>query len=239
MSLVTGAGGRIGRAIALALAERGAAVAVHYNTSADGAEKVVAAIRRRGGMSQAFKADLMDDAQRMGLIPKVKREMGTVTILINNSALFVGSTMLDTKLKDWEDNFELNLKTPFRLSQSFAAQNQFKARGNIINISDWRALRPGTDHFAYTIAKAALVKMTEAMALALAPRIRVNCLALGAILLPPDASPQKQQQLVSHIPLERMGSTKQVIAALLYLVEDATFVTGETLVIDGGRRLAE
>lgn len=239
MSLVTGASGRIGRAIALALAEQGAAVAVHYNTSADGAERVVAAIRRKGGKSKAFQADLMDDTQRMTLIPKVKREMGTVSILINNSAIFAGSTMLDTKLKEWDDNFELNLKAPFRLSQSFAAQNRFKARGNIINISDRRALRPGTDHFAYTIAKSALVKMTEAMALALAPRIRVNCLALGAILLPAGASPKKRHQLVSQIPLERMGSAKQVVAAVLYLVEKGTFVTGETLAIDGGRRLAE
>jgi pteridine reductase len=238
VALVTGAGVRIGRAIALALAEHGAAVAVHYNSSAAGAHSVVSAIRRRGGTSQAFQADLMDDIARIGLIPNINREMGTVSILINNAALFGNSTLLDTTLKEWDDHFELNLKAPFRLSQSFAAQNRRKACGNIVNISDWRGLRPGIDHFAYTITKAALIKMTEGMALALAPRIRVNCLALGAILLPPQSSRQEKKQLVAQTPLKQMGATQDVVAALLYLVGPATYVTGETIVVDGGRQLA-
>jgi len=234
--LVTGAGGRVGRAIALGLAERGAAVAVHYNSSAVGAHNLVSAIRRKGGASHAFQADLMDDAERMELVPRINREMGTVSILVNNAASFGDATMMETTAEEWDDSFELNLKAPFQLSQSFAAQNRRKVRGVIVNISDWRGLRPGTDHFAYTIAKAALIRLTEAMALALAPRIRVNCIALGAILLPRHSSRRRKEQLIVKTPLKQMGSTQDVAAALVYLLE-APYVTGETIVVDGGRQL--
>lgn len=237
VALVTGAGVRIGHAIALGLMEQGAAVAVHYNSSAADAERLVTAIHRRGGIGRAFQANLMDDAERMGLIPNIEREMGAVSILINNAARFGNSTMMETTLDEWDNNFDLNLKAPFRLSQAFAAQNRRQVCGSIVNILDWRGLRPGADHFASAITKAGLIKMTEAMALALAPRIRVNCLALGAILLPPHASRQKEKQLVTRTPLKHIGSTQEVIAALLYLVGPATYVTGETIVIDGGRQL--
>jgi NAD(P)-dependent dehydrogenase (short-subunit alcohol dehydrogenase family) len=123
------------------------------------------------------------------------------------------------------------------LSQSFAAQEDGRLEGNIINISDWRGVRPGVDHFAYTVSKAALIKMTESMALALAPRIRVNCLALGSILLPAGAPEVMEEGLVRAIPLHKMGTPDDVAAAALYLLGPAGFVTGETLLIDGGRQL--
>ncbi len=237
VALVTGAGVRVGTALALALAQNGAAVAVHYNSSAEAADGVVAEIRANGGRAQAFRAELKDDAQLTALIPAISRELGDVNILINNAALFGDGQFADTTLEEWNDNFDVNLRAPFRLSQAIAAQRDGSLSGNIINLSDWRGRRPGTDHFAYTITKAALISMTEAMALALAPRIRVNCLALGSILPPPNATPELVDRLVSKIPLSRMGSPEDVVAGLLYLLGPASFVTGETIVLDGGRRL--
>ncbi len=237
VALVTGAGVRVGRALALGLAEQGATVAVHYRGSAEATRRVVAAIRRKGGLAEAFQADLADDAQVLDLIPKINRELGPVRILINSAALFGEGVLENTTLQEWEDNFDVNLRAPFRLSQVLAAQRNGTLRGNIINLSDWRGLRPGTDHFAYTISKAALIKMTEAMALALAPRIRVNCLALGSILPPPNATPEKMAELVSAIPLKQMGSPEDVVATVMYLLGPGKFVTGQTIAVDGGRQL--
>ncbi len=237
VALVTGAGIRVGRALALGLAEQGATVAVHYRESAKQAQQVVAAIRRKGGAAQAFQADLSDDASCLALLPQIHRELGPVRILINNASLFGEGLAESTTLEEWDANLNVNLRAPFRLSQVFAAQRNHTLRGNIINISDWRGLRPSTDHFAYTISKAALIKLTEALALSFAPRIRVNCLALGSILPPPHATPEKMAELVGAIPLKQMGGPEDVVAAALYLLGPGKFVTGETIVIDGGRRL--
>jgi pteridine reductase len=236
VALVTGAGARVGRALALALAQHGARVAVHYNTSAREANRVVAAIRGRGGKAQAFPANLRDASERAALIPTIAREVGVVRILVNNASLFDPELFADTTSEIWERNLEVNLTAPFHLSQIFAAQQNGRVRGHIINLSDWRGLRPGADHFAYTLTKAALIALSESTALALAPRIRVNCLALGSILLPAHARPIMKPKLVAKIPLRRLGAPKDVAAAMLYLLQQ-DFVTGATIVIDGGRRL--
>ncbi len=234
---MTGAGVRVGRALALALADHGVTVAVHYNRSATEARRLVAAIRRKGGRAEAFQADLADDAQCLQLIPQINLRLGPVRILINSASLFGEGLFMNTTLAEWDANLDVNLRAPFRLSQVFAAQQNDKLRGNIINLSDWRGVRPGTDHFAYTISKAALIKMTEGMALALAPRIRVNCLALGSILPPPHATPQLLESLVSVTPLKQLGSPQDVADAMLYLLGPGSFVTGQTILVDGGRHL--
>jgi pteridine reductase len=237
VALVTGGGARIGRAVALSLAESGAIVAVHYNRSGEAANRVAALIRKKGGRATAFQAELSDDTQCAELVPKVKRTLGTVRILVNNASLF-GEGMFDTTtLEEWDENLNVNLRAPFRLSQAFAAQDGGRVRGSIIHFSDWRGLRPGNDHFAYSVSKAALIKMTEAMALALAPRIRVNCLALGSILLPKNATERTAQALLAKIPLKQLGAPSDVVAATLYLLGPGKFVTGETIVLDGGRQL--
>ncbi len=237
VALVTGAGVRVGRALALALAEQGATVALHYNHSVDDANHVVDMIHEQGDQARAFQADLADDAQTVALIPTINRELGTVRILINSASLFGAGLFKSTTVAEWDENMNVNLRAPFLLSQAFAVQQYGKVEGNIINISDWRGLRPGTDHFAYTISKAALIKMTESMALALAPRIRVNCLALGSILLPQGAPPSMEQQLLATIPLKRMGTPQDVANAVLFLLAPQSFITGQTIVLDGGREL--
>lgn len=237
VALVTGAGVRVGRAIALALADHGATVAVHYHSSSAPARQVVKTIVGRGGSASAFCADLQDAAARVELFEQVAEALGEVHVLVNSAAMFGASNFADTTLPEWEAEFETNLKAPFHLSQLFAAQRQNNIKGNIVNITDWRGIRPGTDHFAYTITKASLIKMTEALALALAPRIRVNALALGSILLPPNANTKTMERLVREAPLHRMGSPRDVVAGLLYLLGPGSYVTGETIAIDGGRHL--
>lgn len=237
VALVTGAGVRVGRAIALALAENGATVALHYHTSARPAESVANLLRRKHHTCELFQADLADDPQRQELIPQINHKLGTVHLLVNSAAVFGEAPMMETTLNEWDENFDLNLEAPFRLSQAFAAQHGGKVQGTIVNISDWRGLYPSADHFAYTITKAALIKMTEAMALSLAPRIRVNCLALGAILPPPRNSRKKMNALLEKIPLKTMGAPQDVAAALLYLIGPGRYVTGETILVDGGRHL--
>lgn len=237
VALVTGAGVRLGRAIALALATEGAVVAVHYHSSAAAARQVVASIRRRGGQAKAFCADLASADARTAMFTQVMQTFGTVRILINNASRFDAGTFATTSLEEWEANFAVNLTAPFHLSQLMAAQQNHRVRGHIIHLADWRGLYPGTDHFAYTLTKAALIKMTEAMALALAPRIRVNALALGAILSPPGATRQQIQRLIRETPLKRFGSPREVTDAVLYLLTRGTFITGATIPIDGGRRL--
>jgi NAD(P)-dependent dehydrogenase (short-subunit alcohol dehydrogenase family) len=238
VALVTGGGVRIGRAIALGLAKHGATVGVHFNRSGNAAYRLVTLIHEKGGRAAAFQAELGDDAQCIQLIPKIKQALGTVRILVNCASLFGEAEFEDTTLAEWDDNLNVNLRAPFRLSQAFAAQNGGRVRGSIVHLSDWRGVRPGKDHFAYTVSKAALVKMTEAMALSLAPRIRVNCLALGSILPPKNATDRTVRDLIATIPLRRMGGAQEVVAAVLYILGPGTFVTGETLVIDGGRKLA-
>jgi NAD(P)-dependent dehydrogenase (short-subunit alcohol dehydrogenase family) len=237
VALVTGSGARIGAAIALSLAEHGATVAVHYNRSAASANRLVGRIRKKGGRAAAFQAELSDDSQCVELVPHIQHELGTVRILVNNASLFGEGAFSSTTLKEWDDNLNVNLRAPFRLSQSFSAQNRGRVRGSIIHLADWRGLRPGTDHFAYTVSKAALIKMTEAMALALAPRIRVNCLALGSILPPKGATKRMVRDLISVVPLRQIGTPRDVVAAVLYLLGSGDFVTGETIGIDGGRKL--
>ncbi|MBI4671536.1 MAG: SDR family oxidoreductase [Chloroflexi bacterium] len=236
-ALVTGGSVRVGRALALALAEHGAHVAVHYNTSAREATRVVALIRRRGGAAHAFGANLADDAARIELFRQVNQTLGTVRILINSAARFDPGAFETTTLEEWDANFAVNLQAPFRLAQLMAAQRNGTVRGNIINLTDWRGLRPGADHFAYTLTKAALIKMTEALAYALAPRMRVNALALGAILPPPGADAETIARLIQETPLKQFGSPRDVTNAVIFLLTTGRYITGATIPLEGGRRL--
>ncbi len=237
VALVTGAGKRVGRAVALALAAEGAMVAVHYHESARDAQRVASLIRRRGGNAEIFGANLADAVERVELVHQVNRALGTIRILIHNAARFDTGTFESTSLEEWDANFDVNLKAVFHLSQLMAAQQNGRVHGNIISFTDWRGLRPGNDHFAYTVTKAALVALTEAMALALAPRIRVNVLALGAILPPPGATATKIERLIRETPLKQFGSPRDVTNAVIYLLTAGTYITGAVIPLEGGRRL--
>jgi len=181
--LITGAARRIGRVLALAVARAGADVVVHYGQSKTEAQSLCEEIQALGRNAYLLQAELSDPTQVDTLIPRA-REYGYLFALVNNAAIFEPLTWANTKVEDWDRHLLVNLTVPFLLSQAFARQLPSRKTGRIVNLLDWRALRPGADHLPYTISKSALAALTRSLAVALAPRITVNGLAHGAILPP-------------------------------------------------------
>lgn len=236
VALVTGGAVRIGRALALVLAGQGVRVALHYGNSAEAAAMAVAAIHDLGGYAAAFQADLRHLSQIEELVDRVAQRLGPVDILVNSAAIFESAEFIDTSESSWDEQFAVNLKAPFFLARAFACHVGKERTGQIVNIADWRAVRPDPHCMAYSLSKAGILAMTKGLALALAPNIRVNSIAPGAILPPPGRDETYLEKLGGHIPLQRHGSPDEVAAALLYLVT-AQFVTGQVLFVDGGEHL--
>jgi pteridine reductase len=236
VALVTGGAIRVGKALALALAEQGVKIALHYGRSLEAAEETAAAIQGAGSEATLLTADLSESGAAVDLIERAHDRFGRLDILVNSAAIFLPGGIGDTTERDWDQQFAINLKSPFFLAQAFAIRHQPGEPGLIVNIADWRAFRPGPDYLAYTLTKAGIVTMTRSLASALAPQIRVNAIAPGAILPPPGKDDNYLKRLAEKIPLARSGSPKELAKGLLYLAE-ADFVTGEVLFIDGGEHL--
>jgi NAD(P)-dependent dehydrogenase (short-subunit alcohol dehydrogenase family) len=232
--LITGSARRLGREIALMIADAGADVIIHHGHSHSEAEATASEIRSKGRQAYIIAGDLNDQQQAADLIPQANA-LAPIDILINNAAIFEPAKFQDTSLDTWQRHFNINLTAPFLISQMFANSLPPDKQGRIINILDWRALRPGYDHFPYTISKAALASMTKAMALALAPRIIVNGLALGAILPPADG--ESIDGLIKNVPLRRWAMLDEVGEAILFLLTGPEYITGEIIHVDGGRHL--
>lgn len=232
--LITGAARRIGRHLALYVAEAGARVIVHHAHSPVEAEEVCTIIRQTGGEAYSIAADLNDLAQAAGLIPNALR-LGGLDMIIHNAAIFEPLSFYETSVPQWQEHMNINLTAPFLISQAFATNLPEEKEGRILNILDWRALRPGADHFPYTISKAGLAALTQSMAVALAPRITVNGLAFGAILPPSDGA--MVDRIIQRAPIKRWASLDEVCQSVLFLLSGPTFITGEILHLDGGRHL--
>ena len=230
--LITGAARRVGRIFALACARAGADVVIHHGHSDTEAKKVRDEIKGLGRNAWIFKADLNDSPQALGLIPRIN-ESTPLHGLVNSAAIFESLSLEQTTLKEWEKHISVNLTAPFLLSQTFARQTQ--EGGRIVNILDWRALRPGADHFPYTISKASLAAMTKSLAVALAPRILVNGLALGAILPPSDGT--RNPDIIKNVPMKRWANEDEIEQALIFLLTSPEYITGEIIHVDGGRHL--
>ena len=230
--LITGAARRVGKIFALACARAGADIVVHHGHSEAEAEEVRNEIIGMGRRALVFKADLSDSSQAESLIPLINRST-PLSGLVNSAAIFGSLSLATTSLEDWQKHLSINLTAPFLLSQTFANQASDGAR--VVNILDWRALRPGSDHFPYTISKAALAAMTKSLAVTLAPRIIVNGLALGAILPPADG--KAQADIIKNIPARRWAGQDEIAQALLFLLTCPAYITGEIIHLDGGRHL--
>lgn len=236
VAVVTGGAVRLGKALALALAEQGVRIALHYGSSAQTADETVAQIKALGTEAVALQADLSQPSQVPAIIHRTVKHFGQVDILVNSAAIFEPGDLTWTTEDNWDKHFAINLKAPFLLSQAFAAQVGSERSGHIINITDWRATRPRADYLAYTLTKAALITMTQSLALALAPNIQVNAIAPGAILPPPGQGQEYLDRLAQAIPMQRAGSPEEVCKALLFLLE-SDFVTGELIYVTGGQHL--
>jgi pteridine reductase len=235
VALVTGAGRRLGRAIAEGLGARGMRVAVHYNVSAAGARETVAAIVAAGGDAVAFGADLSRADAIDRLTGEVAAGLGAIDALVNSAAVMERTPFGSVTAEAWDAMFALNLRAPFLLTQA-AAPHLARARGAVVNIADLAAFETWPAYVPHGISKAGVVQMTRALARTMAPHVRVNAVAPGAVLLPDEWNEESAERLASTTPLHRLGSPADVVAAVAYLLE-ADYVTGETLVVDGGRHV--
>jgi pteridine reductase len=236
VALVTGGGRRLGRAIAAALAGRGARLAIHYHSSADGAESLRDEVRRDGGEAECFAADLRDAEQARDLPGHVVRAFGALDVLVNSAAGMRRLRLEETTPEAWDEIIALNLRALFFTAQG-AAPHLRAARGRIVNIADLAGLEPWPAYAAHSISKAGVVMLTEVLARELAPAVTVNAIAPGAVLVPDDYDAAQRDELARSTPLRRLGAPDDVVEAVLYLLERGGYVTGETLVVDGGRRL--
>jgi NAD(P)-dependent dehydrogenase (short-subunit alcohol dehydrogenase family) len=235
--LVTGAGRRLGRAIALDLANRGWRVAVHYGASAEAARALVAEILAKGGTAAALPADLSRIDTLAPLVEACAKTVGPPTCLINNAARFDRDTVATLTAESWEAHLDVNLRAPVFLTQAFAASLPAGATGNVVNLIDQKVLRLNPDYFSYTIAKAALWTATRTMAQALAPRIRVNAVAPGPVIKARGQSEAEFEGEFRSTLLKRKVSPEEVVAAIRFLI-DSPSITGQMIALDGGQHLA-
>jgi NAD(P)-dependent dehydrogenase (short-subunit alcohol dehydrogenase family) len=235
-ALVTGGARRIGRALVLALAEAGFAVAVHHHRSRAEADALVAKIVRAGGTAVALAADLADEAAVQSLLPEAAAALGPIGVLVNNASVFENDTVATVGRESWAAHQAINLRAPFLLSQQFAALLPPDAGGAIINLLDERVWNLTPYFTSYTVTKSALWTLTRTMALALAPRIRVNGIGPGPTLPSRRQSPEQFREQCRRLPLRRGTSPGEIAAALRFIIA-APAMTGQMIALDGGQHL--
>jgi len=235
-ALVTGAGRRIGRAIALDLARQGWTVAVHYHTAAEDAAAVVGEIDAAGGRAVALAADLADEADTDSLLPRAADALGPIGCLVNNASVFESDTAETATRESWDRHLEPNLRAPFVLSQAFARALPAEAGGVIVNMLDERVWNLTPFFLSYTLSKAGLWTLTQTLALALAPRIRVNGIGPGPALPSARQSDADFARQCALMPLSRGTSPDEICAAVRFLLA-APSMTGQMIALDGGQHL--
>lgn len=233
--LITGAAKRIGCFLSEFLAKEGFEIVLHYWTSENEAELVKQSIEAAGGKCHLLQADLSNPQAATQIFENLRQHGIRVRYLIHNASLFEDIWFETMSPTDWQRHLQVNLTTPVFLNQAFAAQLEKGEFGRIIHLLDWRALRPGADHFPYTISKAALASVTQSLALALAPQIQVNGIAFGAILPPSDGG--DTQKILESVPAQRWATLEEVGQTVLFLLSGPGYITGEIIHLDGGRHL--
>ncbi len=238
VALVTGAARRIGAAISRRLHQHGANVAIHYRESSDEANALCDELNAtRPNSAMSLRADLSDTSAFPELIDSVTEWHGQLDILINNASSFYPTELGQVSEADWDNLIGTNLKAPLFLAQAALVPLR-SSRGAIVNIIDIHAQRPLRNHAVYGAAKAGLAMLTRSLAKDLGPDIRVNGVSPGAILWPEtDLSDGAKKSILSQIPLGRTGEPDDIAGCVLYLVRDATYVTGQIIAVDGGRSI--
>ena len=239
VALITGAAKRVGAQIARSLHGAGYDLALHYRHSRGEMDALCAELNMaRNGSAQAIQAELADVEVMPRIVEACITRFGRLDALVNNASAFYATPVGSVTPTQWEELFASNARAPFFLAQAAAPHLQ-AARGAIVNMADIYAERPLPGHAVYCMAKAALVMMTLALAKELGPEVRVNAIAPGAVLWPESGKAYAdQKELVARTPLKRAGSPEDVAAAVLFLLRDAKFSTGQILKVDGGRALA-
>lgn len=238
VALITGAARRIGAAIARRLHADGYDLALHYRNSTTDMQALVAELEiARAGSARALQADLAEFDRLPELVAKTIGRFGRLDALVNNASAFHPTPFGETTPRQWDELFASNARAPFFLAQA-AAPHLRAARGAIVNLVDLYAERPLPRHSVYCMAKASLAMMTKSLAVELAPEVRVNAVAPGAILWPEgDDDAQRQQAVVARTPLARTGSAEEIADAVSWLLNGASYTTGQVIRVDGGRGL--
>lgn len=238
VAIVTGGAKRIGREIALGLAQRGAHVIITYRTSRREALKTVSEIERYGVKGMAIQVDQRDASLVRRAVRSVNASFRRIDVLVNNASSFYPTPLDRVSQKQWRDLIDANLSGPWWFAKEAAAIMKRHGAGKIVNIVDSAAFLPWTDYLPYCAAKGGLVTLTWGLARALAPDIQVNAIAPGPILFPPGIKPQEKKAAIRKTLLKRAGSPKDMVQAVLFFLEGSDFVTGVILPVDGGRLLA-
>jgi pteridine reductase len=233
-ALVTGGAVRVGRAISLALGKAGYDVAIHYASSSDAASEVRKAIREGGGHAASLHANLLKPLEAENLVARAAAELGGLDLLVNNAAIFPHARPEAVSVDEWDEVFALNTRAPFLCSRAAAAV--MRNRGSIVNVADSGVDEGWPGYATYLASKAALVSLTRSLARAWAPRVRVNAVAPGPVLLPDSFGPEEEAEAAARTALNRIGTAGDVADAVLFL-DRAEYVTGEVLYVDGGARL--
>jgi len=234
-ALVTGAGHRVGRAIALALAGRGMRVAVHYNSADKGARETLDQVRAAGSDGDIFAADLTQADAAETLIGAVRQKFGSLDVLVNSAAVMIRTPFGETTAKQWDDIMALNLRAPFLLTQA-AAPLLKASHGVVVNIADLAAFDTWPAYLPHGISKSGVVHLTRSLARLLAPEVRVAAIAPGTVLLPDQWDAESAEHLIETTPLHRNGSPEDVTRTVLFIL-DSDYLTGETIIVDGGRNV--
>ncbi len=234
-ALVTGAAHRVGRAIALALAQEGCNIALHYHAGKAQAERTLPELKRLGVEARAYQADLRSLEEIAALFQAVHDDFGRLDILINSAAIMQRIPFEDVTNEDWRATIDLNLRAPFFCTQS-AVKLMGEAGGAVINISDIAGLQPWVKYPVHSLSKAGVEMLTKVAALTFAPAVRVNAVAPGPVLKPDRLSDERWSQIGVDLPLGQPGEPADVTEAIIFLLKN-DFITGETLVVDGGNQL--
>jgi pteridine reductase len=235
-ALVTGAAVRVGRAIAEALAAEGMNLVLHYYTRRDETEALATEVRGRGRRAIAMQADLSDPAKARALADGAWQELGGLDALVLSASSYPRLPLAALDPERVEETLQINLVSPFVLGQRIGLRMRERGHGSIVTLLDWSIDRPDPEYLAYHVAKAGLKEVTRGLARALAPQVRVNGVAPGAVLLPEGTTEDKRHRIEKKTPLGRIGSPADVAQACVYLLS-APFVTGAVLTVDGGRSL--
>jgi NAD(P)-dependent dehydrogenase (short-subunit alcohol dehydrogenase family) len=236
VALVTGGARRVGRAITESLAEAGASVVINYNSSAAEADELRADLEKRGTRVLCVQADVSRPSQIAEMIERVAGEIGRLDILVNNASIFGKAPFLDITEEMWHEVVDVNLKGPFFVSQAATPLLRASGAGNIINMADLSAFQAWPSYSHHAVSKAGLVHLTKVMARVLAPEIRVNAIAPGTVLPPDDYDGTGGEGSSDRRLIARKGTPDDVVDALFYLLE-SNFVTGQVVIVDGGRTL--
>ena len=237
-ALVTGAGKRVGKEIALTLARRGCHIIVHYNKSRYEAELTVGEIQGLGVQAVAVQAEFAQPEQVRALASQAVDLFGGVDVLVNSASIYGRKAFANLTEQDWDEHLSVNLKSVFLLCKILGDWMLARSGGKIINIADWAGIRPYRNYLPYCVSKAGVIALTHGLAKELAPKITVNAIAPGPVLPPDDFTEDDLAKVVAKTPLGRFGSPEDVASAVLFLLEGSDFITGAILPVDGGRLIA-